>query len=60
MSYGKSLNLSQNAFLAPPEAELDAPESEYSYRQTRRTTNVYDAVAGKSRETEHLTIQETY
>lgn len=47
MSYGKSLNLSQNTFLAPPEPEVDAPESEYSYRQTRRTTNVYDAVAGK-------------
>ncbi|KAJ5389751.1 uncharacterized protein N7496_000819 [Penicillium cataractarum] len=47
MSYGKSLNLSQNTFPAPPEPEVDAPESEYSYRQTRRTTNVYDAVAGR-------------
>ncbi|KAJ5175064.1 uncharacterized protein N7482_000941 [Penicillium canariense] len=47
MSYGKSLNLSQNTFLAPPEAEVDIPESEYSYRQSRRTTNLYDAVAGR-------------
>lgn len=58
MSYGKSLNLSQNAFLVPPEAEADVPESEYSYRQTRRTTNVYDAVAGKTREVEHLEVKE--
>lgn len=58
MSYGKSLNLSQNTFTAPPEAEVHAPESEYSYRQTRRTTNVYDAVAGKCREAGHSTMDE--
>ncbi|KAI2792449.1 hypothetical protein POX_b02487 [Penicillium oxalicum] len=47
MSYGDSLNGSRNDLSVPTEDETDAVESEYSYKQIRRTTNVYDAVAGR-------------
>jgi len=47
MSYGKSLALSQNNFVQPPEEdEIETFHTGIS-RQKRQAT-VYDAVAGKS------------
>lgn len=48
MSYGKSLALSQNNFVQPPEEhEVDETFDTGISRQKRQAT-VYDAVAGKS------------
>ncbi|KAF7713264.1 Uncharacterized protein PECH_004542 [Penicillium ucsense] len=47
MAYSESGNATREQSLALPEDDTDAVESEYSYKQTRRTTNVYDAVAGR-------------
>lgn len=47
MSYGKSLALSQNNFVQPPEKEeVDETFDARISRQKRQAT-VYDAVAGK-------------
>ncbi|KAE8354534.1 hypothetical protein BDV28DRAFT_156121 [Aspergillus coremiiformis] len=46
MSYGKSLALSQNSFLQPPEDE-DGHSAEPSIRRQKRQATVYDAVAGR-------------
>ncbi|OJJ46873.1 hypothetical protein ASPZODRAFT_65401 [Penicilliopsis zonata CBS 506.65] len=46
MSYGKSLALSQNAFVQPPE-ETDVEDDNRSPSSKRRQANVYDAVSGR-------------
>ncbi|KAF7586127.1 hypothetical protein BBP40_009423 [Aspergillus hancockii] len=46
MSYAKSLALSQNSYVQPPEDDDDQPE-ELSFKRQKRIANVYDAVAGR-------------
>lgn len=50
MSYGKSLALSQNAFVQPPDQHDESREAseEPSLKRQKRQANVYDAVAGRS------------
>ncbi|EAW10419.1 uncharacterized protein ACLA_048910 [Aspergillus clavatus NRRL 1] len=49
MSYGKSLALSQNAFVQPPDQHdvLRAVSEETSLKRQKRQANVYDAVAAR-------------
>ncbi|KAB8239513.1 hypothetical protein BDV23DRAFT_55392 [Aspergillus alliaceus] len=50
MSQGKSLALSQNSFLQPPEKGDNSEEDhseELSFRRQKRQATVYDAVAGR-------------
>ena len=45
MSYGRSLALSQNSFVPPPEDD-DSVDESYEPGVSRRQATVYDAVAG--------------
>ena len=46
MSYGRSLALSQNSFVQPPEDD-DSVDESYEPGVSRRQATVYDAVAGR-------------
>ena len=48
MSQGRSLALTQNSFLRPPDNETDSavPEGQFPGRR-KRLANVYDGVAGR-------------
>lgn len=48
MSSGKSLSLSQNAFVQPPDEDVVEEQDGSGLKRDKRFANVYDCVAGLS------------